>query len=336
VKRILTCCAMVGALLFTLAGVQTAQAGETDKLICAFTFWPGQGVYILAQKLGYLEEEGVEMEFIREDDIQVQMEAMESGHINCNARTIGEYQSRPRTAETDGIVIALMDFSRGGDGVIASGEITDVCQMKGKTFAMEPTLPANLLLQIALKENCGLTLNDLNIVNIATADGMAVFADTSIDAIESYEPLLSQILASNVRPGAHMLVDSNDYPELIVDVIFLSRELLEKNPELVRGFLRAVYRASDFYFEDPDKAHELMAPEFELTKEEMAEAFGGLTFATYDDAVKLFGTNENPGKFKEIFDTVMQLNIEQGVADAPLVYEDQVDASYLVGLYGNQ
>lgn len=331
-KRMLAIGAAFGAFLTTLGQATPAAAIETEKLVCAFTFWPGQGIYILAQELGYLEEEGVVMEFIREDDIQVQTAAMESGDINCNARTIGEYQSSPRTHDTEGVVVALMDFSRGGDGVIASGDIKSPCDLKGKTYAMEPTLPANLLLQLKLKEDCGLTLSDLNILNIATADGMAVFADPSIDAIESYEPLLSQILASNSRPGAYMLVDSNDYPELIVDVIFLHSELLEQNPELVRGFLRAIYRAADYYFENPDKSHELMAPSFNLTPEEMAAAFEGLKFATYDEAVDLFGTNENPGRFKEIFDTVMQLNIEQGVATDTLVYENQVDASFLTGL----
>jgi NitT/TauT family transport system substrate-binding protein len=331
--RLLASCAAVGAFLMTLGQVTPAAALDTNKLVCAFTFWPGQGIYILAQELGYLEDEGVEMEFIREDDIQIQSEAMESGHINCNARTIGEYQSSPRTHDTEGVVVALMDFSRGGDGVIASGDIKSVCDLKGKTYAMEPTLPANLLLQIKLKEECNLTLNDLNILHIATADGMAVFADPSIDAIESYEPLLSQILAAESRPGAYMLVDSNDYPELIVDVIFLHSELLEQNPELVRGFLRAVYRAADYYFENPEKSHELMAPSFTLTTEEMAEAFGGLKFATYEEAVDLFGTNDSPGRFKDIFDTVMQLNIEQGVATDTLVYENQVDATFLVDLY---
>ena len=128
---------------------------------------------------------------------------------------------------------------------------------------------------------------------------------------------------------------TSDNPELIVDIIFLSHELLEENPELVRGFMRAIYRAADYYFENPDKSHELMAPEFNLTKEEMAEAFEGLTFTTYDEVVELFGTNENPGRFKEIFDTVMQLNIEQGVADEALVYENQVDSSYIIDAFEN-
>jgi hypothetical protein len=97
--------------------------------------------------------------------------------------------------------------------------------------------------------------------------------------------------------------------------------------------LRATYRAADFYFKDPDKANEMMAPAFNLTPAEMGEAMKGLKFTTYEEAVDLFGTNENPGRFKQIFETVMQLSVEQGVADAPLTYAERVDASMLVDLF---
>ncbi len=310
-----------------------ALAVETTKLTCAFTFWPGQGVYFLAQELGYFDEEGIEVELIHEDDIQIQAEAMEAGQLNCNSRTIGEYQSRPRNKDTKGIVIAAMDISLGGDGVVVSGDIKDVCDLKGKIFAMEPTLPANLLLQIELKEKCGLTLSDLEILHIATADGLAVFEDPTVAAVESYEPLLSQIVANTSRPGAYKLVDSSDHQTLIVDVWFLHNEVIEKNPELVRSMLRAAYRAVDFYFAKPDEAHEIMAPHYNLTTAEMAEAFEGLRFTTYEESLELFGTPESPGSFKEAFDTVMQLNIEQGVADEALQYEEHVDASLLVDLF---
>ena len=324
--------AVLGALLLIL-GSSTASAIETTKLTCAFTFWPGQGVYFLAEELGYFKDEGIEVELIHEDDIQIQTAAMEAGHLNCNSRTIGEYQSRPRTKETKGVVIAAMDISLGGDGVIVSGDIKDVCDLKGKTFAMEPTLPANLLLQIELKKKCGLTLADLDILHIATADGLAVFEDTKVSAVESYEPLLSQILASTSRSGAYKLVDSSDHPTLIVDVWFLHQELFEKNPELVRSMLRANYRAIDYYFANPGKAHEIMAPHYKLTTEEMAEAFEGLRFTTYEESLEMFGTPTSPGWFNETFDTVMQLNVEQGVADGLLDYDDQVNASLLVDLF---
>ena len=48
---------LVLLLGFTSPGTAAADI-ETDKLTCAFTFWPGQGVYFLAQELGYFDEEG--------------------------------------------------------------------------------------------------------------------------------------------------------------------------------------------------------------------------------------------------------------------------------------
>ena len=76
---------------------------------------------------------------------------MDAGHINCNSRTIGEYQSRPRTADTMGIIVAAEDLSLGGDGVVVDGSIKSVCDLKGKTVAFEPTIPGILLLQKRLK-----------------------------------------------------------------------------------------------------------------------------------------------------------------------------------------
>ena len=251
--KLKTLSTVLAAPLLLMLGLASPGAAtmETDKLTCAFTFWPGQGVYFLARDLGYFDEEGVEIDLIHEDDIQIQTEAMDAGQLNCNSRTIGEYQSRPRNKETKGIVIAAMDVSLGGDGVVVSGDIKDVCELEGKTFAMEPTLPANLLLQIELREKCGLTLADLNILHIATADGLAVFEDSTVSAVESYEPLLSQIVANTSREGAYKLVDSADHPTLIVDVWFLHNDLIAMNPELIRSMLRAVYRAIDYYFENP-------------------------------------------------------------------------------------
>ena len=66
-------------LILGFASPGAAADIETDKLTCAFTFWPGQGVYFLAQELGYFDEEGVEIDLIHEDDIQVQTEAMDAG-----------------------------------------------------------------------------------------------------------------------------------------------------------------------------------------------------------------------------------------------------------------
>ncbi|MCZ6721921.1 MAG: ABC transporter substrate-binding protein [Proteobacteria bacterium] len=323
------------ALAASIGGTTPAAAADviTDKLICAITFWPPQSINRLADELGYFEQEGVEVEYIFDDDLTVQFAAMDTGQINCNSRTVGEYQSRPRDDDTMGVIIGVEDISMGGDAIIASAEIQSVCDLRGKLFAYEPTVPAPLLLQKALKEECGMTFDDLETTNISTADALGVFADPKVDAVAVYEPVATQILNAGIREGAHRLLDSADYPGLIVDVWFVDQRVIEANPEMVRGYLRAVYRAIDYFMANPEKAAEFMAPFFNLTPEEILETLEGGPFVSYDEAVVFMGTHGERGTLHDNFDTVMQLNVESGVADALLSSDTKIDNSIITDLF---
>ncbi len=133
-----------------------------------------------------------------EDDRSNVMAAYARGDIEVDMRTVGEHQGRPRDESTPGIIIGTIDKSVGGDGVIVDGSIKSVADLKGKTIAVEPNIPARLLLQLELKKD-GLTLKDLEVKEIATADTVAVFADTSIAAVGTYEPFMSQAITANCR-----------------------------------------------------------------------------------------------------------------------------------------
>ncbi len=41
---------------------------------------------------------------------------------------------------------------------------------------------------------------------------MAIFEDPSIAAVGGFEPMISQTLKATSREGAHILLDSGDYP----------------------------------------------------------------------------------------------------------------------------
>ena len=69
-----------------------------------------------------------------------------------------------RRADTQGIIIGTIDLSTGGDGWAADQSIKTVCDLKGKTIAVEPNLPARLIMQMALKKQCGLSIKDTNLL----------------------------------------------------------------------------------------------------------------------------------------------------------------------------
>jgi len=322
---------ILGALAFSAAGFAGSAAAD-DTISCAYPFWPGFAPVHLAQELGYFAEEGLTVNETFDDDRSNVLPALERGDIQCDMRTVGEHQGRPRTPETQGTIIGTIDISLGGDGVVADGSIKTAADLKGKVFAAEPNVPARLLAQLALKEH-GLTFADLEVRDIASADAIAVFADPEVAAAATYEPTLTQALKASNKEGAHILVSSKDYPGLITDVIVARTDDLKANPEQYRKFLRGVYRAIDYFKTNHAEAIKIMAPHFKLSPEEYEELLVNLEYTPYEEAVEYLGTSGQRGKLHDLFDTVMQLNIENGAADVKLDSNQQIDNSIITDLF---
>jgi NitT/TauT family transport system substrate-binding protein len=130
--------------------------------------------------------------------------AMERGDIDCYLRTVGEFQGLGRRKNTQGIIIGTIDVSTGGDGWAADQSIKTVCDLKGKTIAVEPNLPARLIMQMALKKQCNLSIKDTKLSDIAAADAIGVFADPNVAAVGTYEPVLTQVVTAHKERGAHI------------------------------------------------------------------------------------------------------------------------------------
>lgn len=322
---------ILAALAISAAGFAGPAAAD-DTISCAYPFWPGFAPVHLANELGYFAEEGLTVNETFDDDRSNVLPALERGDIQCDMRTVGEHQGRPRTAETQGTIIGTIDISLGGDGVVADGSIKTAADLKGKVFAAEPNVPARLLAQLALKEH-GLTFADLEVRDIASADAIAVFADPTVAAAATYEPTLTQALKASNKAGAHILVSSRDYPGLITDVIVARTEDLKANPEQYRKFLRGIYRAIDYFKTNRADAIKIMAPHFKLSPEEYEELLVNLEYTPYEQAVEYLGTSGQRGKMHDLFDTVMQLNIENGAADVKLDSNQQIDNSIITDLF---
>lgn len=309
----------------------TALADDTIRILCPT--WPGFAPVHAARDLGYFKEEGLEVDIKFEDDRANVMAAMARGDIEADMRTVGEHQGRPRDENTPGVIIGTIDQSLGGDGIVSDATINTAADLKGKVVAAELNIPARLILQLKLKE-AGLTLADLQIKDIATADTVAVFADPSITAVATYEPYMSQAVKISGREGSKILYSSKDTPGIITDIISVRRDDLAANPEKYRKFLRGVYRAIDYANKEPKKFAELVAPNFNLTGPEVEEILaGGVHYTPYEEAVEYLGPAGGTGKLHGIFDTIMQLNIENGAADNKLVATQQIDNSVIQNLF---
>jgi NitT/TauT family transport system substrate-binding protein len=320
-------------LAATAMALALPAAAQDNTIRILAPTWVGFAPALVAQDLGCYEEEGVALDFRFEDDRANVMAAMERGDIDADMRTVGEHQGRPRVPETPGTIIGTIDISVGGDGVLVDGSIASVADLKGKTVAIEPNIPARLLLQMELAK-VGLSINDLELREIATADTIAVFSDPSIAAVGTYEPFLSQAVQILPDRSPRVLVSSREEPDLIVDIITARDAALAENPAKFESLLRCIYRAVDYQRANPAEFADLAAPYYGLTAADVTEIIEtSLAYTTYEEAVAFLGTEGGTGKLHGVFDQVMQLNIDYGAADTVLNAAEEIDSSLLTGLF---
>ena len=300
---------------------------SADQIRILAPTWLGFAPVHVATDLGCFAGKDLDVSIKFEDDLTNVMAAMARGDIEMQMRSVGEYQGRPRDASTPGIIIGTIDKSVGGDGVITDDKIKTVADLKGKVVAAEPNIPSRLLLQMELKQ-AGLTLDDLQIKDIATADTGAVFVDESIAAVATYEPFMSQALKASTRPGARMLISSKDHRGLIIDAIIVRNDDFKASPDKYARFLGCIYEAVDFIKAEPAKFADMTATHFGLTAAEVTEIVNGsLSYTSLAKSLAYMGKPGEKGTLHEIFDTVMDLNLANGAADTKLVAADQIDNS---------
>jgi NitT/TauT family transport system substrate-binding protein len=325
-KRLMLAAFLTSTTILAVGPAPDAKAavGDPDTVTCAYPVWVGFGPVHLANALGYFEEEGITVEEILDDDMPNAIAAMERGDIDCYLRTVGEYQGLGRRKDTQGIIIGTIDVSTGGDGWAADGSIPSVCDLEGKTIAVEPNLPARLILQEALRRECDLSIRDTNLMDIAAADAVGVFSSPDVAAVGTYEPVLSLVVATHQDRGAHIIVSSKDYEDLILDIIMAHTDELAANPDKYVKFLRGIYRAIDYFYENQEEAIPIIASHFSITPAEFEETLPNFRYTPYQEAREFMGTADQPGRVYDVFRETMELNLDFGSSDVELFPEDHI------------
>jgi NitT/TauT family transport system substrate-binding protein len=313
-----------------LAAAAPARADDTIRILCPT--WSGYAPIFVAADLGYFKAMGLNVSIKFDDERADVMAAMARGEIEMDLRTVGEYQGRPRDENTPGVIIGTIDESLGGDGVIADGSIKSVADLKGKVVASELNIPGRLLLQLDLKKH-GMTLKDIQLKEIATADTVSVFADKSVSAVVSYEPYLSQAKKVDSFRNPTEIVSSAKYPGYITDVIIVRADDLKANPTKYRNFLIGIYKAIAYYNADPAGFIKLAAPHFNLSPADFkASIDGSLVYTGLSETQSEIGTAAKPGSLYGVFNTLMGLNLENGAATTKLSADKSIDDSVITSM----
>lgn len=275
---------------------QVAEAGdgELTPITLATATWVGAGPFYIAKEKGFFEEKGLDVTMKTVDDEAAYGSLIGSNSVDAVGQVMDRLVINKATGIDETIVMAF-DQSTGGDGIVAAEDINSIEDLKGKTVALDKSSTSyfyflTVLTQAGMKEE-DVEIKDMN----ADAAGTS-FVQGQVDAAVTWEPWLSN---AGEREGGHLLCDSSDYPNTIVDTVAFSDAFIEKNPEAVSAFIQAWDEAVAWYYDgNEEEGNQIMADGLSIDLEDFTSQVVGVTWYDKDQNAAFFDETADDNIYK--------------------------------------
>ncbi len=262
---------------------QRAKELYQGKIVIGITNWPGYVPLIVARDKGYFKEAGLDVEIkfypglleLSKDYVAGNMQ----GRANLTLDAIKEYFDG-----FDQQVVLTIDYSQGADAIFARKGIETVKDFRGRRVAYEPETLEEFFLTWVLLEN-EMTLADIIPVHADPEESAKQLAAGKVDVAVSYEPYISQYLAT---PDFHPVYSSADAPGLISDILTFRTDFIRSQPETVETLIRVYFKGLEFWKKHPSEANALTAKAYQDTAEGIANQLKGLKLLDERDNAAAF------------------------------------------------
>lgn len=296
-------------------------------------------------------QNGVNVEFVIQDDIPTLSTIFESRTAHCAWRTSdfwAQEQPNLRNAGLDGRAIMAVDNTQGGDAIIARNpSITRVEDLADHSIALLQFTPSDGMTIDAL-ENSSLTARKKQSVRYVyinaeegTAGVRAALESGSVDAAALWDPDLS--LALKNIPGAHVVYSTRTATNLIYDVIVCDNRVLSDpaNEGAFQSFVGGWMAGVDAARKAPDEAVDALVRTEEffslLAKDQgrpfVKSLFDNLVWTGLEDNARIFGLAGGTNHYDRVyrrFDGIYRKAGALANPNSPVIApQDSVDLRYI-------
>ncbi|MBS1216825.1 MAG: transporter permease, partial [Proteobacteria bacterium] len=243
-----------------------------------------------------------------------------SGDIQCAATTVETWI----VWNANGVAtkqLFQMDKSYGADGMAVRANVAKIADLKGKTVAASaPGTAPYFTLAWFLKKN-GLSVKDVNVVNLEPAVAAQAFIAGQNDAAMTYEPYLSAV---RDKPEAGKIIATTlDYP-MVMDTFGCTPKFIQENPKAVEAIVRSYFEALEMIKSDPKKSFEIMGADVKQTGEQFGKSAGYIRWQDREANKKFFS-----GEFQQFSAEAADLLLELGIIKSKPDLATIVDTSFI-------
>ena len=202
--------------------------------------WIGFAPFAVAEKKGFFKDEGVNVRIVMFPAKKIEYYySFEKGKTDFYGGDAGD-QALMTAAGTPCTIVIENAWDQKSDKLIVKENLKDLSELKGKKLAAEKTSYSDFYFMVKTLEKHGVTLDDVEVIDMSGPETAIAFIRGKVDAILTYDPYA--VIAVEEGGGkAIPLYEEMGDNDLIG--IAVHNKLLEEKPEEVLKVLRGYFKA---------------------------------------------------------------------------------------------
>ena len=250
--------------------------------------------------------DGIQVELVKYGSWPELLDALNTGRVD-GASVLIELAMK---SKQEGIGLKAVALGhRDGNVVIVSNDINTAADLKGKTFAIPHRQSSHNILLNETLATAGLTVDDVNVTELAPTEMPSALASGQIDGYCVAEPFG----AMGVSLGAGKVLYSSEelWPDSLCCGLVLTDKFIEERPEQAKEFVQS-YKAAGNNL-DKEKAKEVAKKYLSQTDDVLDISLQWISYndlditeETYDqlvERVKEYGLSDNPPAYSDFVKT---------------------------------
>ncbi len=318
----------LGLALSLAAFSSFAQAPTQMKI--ATVVWIGYGPFYVAEALDLYKKYNLKVSLQVFNDPALIPAAIASGAVDGGMLTYDQVVGQVAAGRNMKVVMPI-DYSNGGDAIVADGSITKVADFKGKKIGYNPLSPSDFLLSYALK-TAGMTEKDITPVSMTPEAVPAAMASGQLPIGVTYEPSLSQILGQGGGKKFKVVFSSKNAPGLIADVLVFDDKVIKAKPAQITGVMQAYLDGMAYMKAKPAEAHKIIGKFMGVSAAEVKEQLTGVYNIPVAEMPKAFTKAKETTSYYASGEIIGELLKAKGQITTIPAIEATFDASLVKGL----
>jgi len=263
----------LAGLCLAAATLLPVAASAAESLKIGTVVWAGYAPFYVADALDLYKKHNLKVQLQFFNDPAMIPSAMAGSALDGGMLTYDQVINSAAKGLAHKVVMPI-DFSNGGDAIVAEKSITSVADFKGKKVGFNPLSPSDFLLAYALQQN-GMSDKDIDAVNMTPEGIPGAMASGSLPIGVTYEPNVSQILG---MPGDkfHVVYSSKDAPGLITDVLVFDEKMIAKKPAAISALILGYLDGLAYIQSHPDEAAKIIGKVLGVDAEEAKAQMSGV------------------------------------------------------------